>query len=175
MMKIAVGSQNSHKIEAVKKGIEEIYQDFRIEGFKTDSGVADQPWGDEEILKGAYNRAFELAGTQTGFDFYIGAEGGLVQKHGLVYDYAYIVILRNDGTVGISRTSEFLLPEIVAQRVLNGEELGPVLDEFFKGSTNEAVHDLTNGAIDRAKFYTPAVVLAMSRFINPDWYQDPKI
>lgn len=175
MIKIAVGSKNPSKIKAVQEGISHLDIQYEITGFATNSDVSDQPWGDNEIFEGAYNRAKNLSQNHPGFDYYIGAEGGLVKKFHLIYDYAYIVILNAAGDVGISRTSEFLLPKDVSDRVLQEKELGPVLDEFFNNSEQESMHNLTNGALNRASFYSSAVICAMSRFTNPSWYQNPTI
>jgi len=65
LLRIAVGTTNPCKIEAVRKAIQQsietttastdIYLD--IQGFSVESGVPDQPFGDEETIEGAKNRA----------------------------------------------------------------------------------------------------------------------
>ena len=54
---IAVGSTNPVKIGAVRGVTERIVPGVRVEGIAVDSGVSDQPWGDEETIRGAVARA----------------------------------------------------------------------------------------------------------------------
>mmetsp|Transcript_22882 Transcript_22882/g.48677 ORF Transcript_22882/g.48677 Transcript_22882/m.48677 type:complete len:243 (+) Transcript_22882:61-789(+) len=67
VLRIAVGTKNPCKIEAVTKAIKQsiitvvgdslINIDVQVEGFSVESGVPDQPFGDEETIQGAKNRA----------------------------------------------------------------------------------------------------------------------
>lgn len=75
-MKIIIGSKNPAKISAVQAAFSDYEADIMSEDVP--SGVNDQPFSDEETIKGAINRAFgalEISGGQIG----IGLEGG-VQK-----------------------------------------------------------------------------------------------
>jgi non-canonical (house-cleaning) NTP pyrophosphatase len=96
-LKIAVGSSNPCKIEAVEQALQRALQnnsnnrstteeeDFivlEVEGFSVESGVADQPFGDEETREGAKNRAesaYAMYKTKHGEypHLAIGLEGGL--------------------------------------------------------------------------------------------------
>jgi non-canonical (house-cleaning) NTP pyrophosphatase len=100
-LKIAVGSSNPCKIDAVKRALQRALgnnnsnnnnntleeEDFinlnvEIEGFSVESGVADQPFGDDETREGAQNRAQSAyAKFKTKHGEYphlaIGLEGGL--------------------------------------------------------------------------------------------------
>lgn len=92
IVKIAVGSSNPCKLEAVSEALErvllkegqgsELELELDVQGFSVESGVSDQPFGDEETRDGAKNRAKEA------YDAYkqkngesahlaIGLEGGL--------------------------------------------------------------------------------------------------
>jgi non-canonical (house-cleaning) NTP pyrophosphatase len=65
ILRVAVGTTNPCKIDAVKKAVEKAIDfsastsnaELHIEGFSVESGVPDQPFGDEETLNGAKNRA----------------------------------------------------------------------------------------------------------------------
>ncbi|MGD6950116.1 DUF84 family protein, partial [Bacillus mobilis] len=72
-MKIIIGSKNPAKIGAV----EAIFNESGIEVDSVDvpSGVSDQPFTDDETIKGAVQRA-ELALKEGGGDIGIGLEGG---------------------------------------------------------------------------------------------------
>lgn len=56
-MKIAVGSTNPVKINAVINACTGTWPDVVVEGFEVSSGVDDQPRSDDETMTGAVNRA----------------------------------------------------------------------------------------------------------------------
>ncbi|KAL7542912.1 hypothetical protein ACHAXR_012760 [Thalassiosira sp. AJA248-18] len=91
-IRVAVGSTNPCKIEAVRKAFEDIFvrsKDERpvqivISSHSVPSGVSDQPFGDIETRKGAMNRAKAAYDAATCSDsgnnqpdFAVGLEGGL--------------------------------------------------------------------------------------------------
>ena len=55
--RIAVGSTNPVKIGAVHAVLARIAPEATVEGVAVPSGVRDQPWGDEETIRGALARA----------------------------------------------------------------------------------------------------------------------
>lgn len=75
-MKVAVGSTNPAKVEAVREVFLGIYGDVEVVPIEVDSGVPDQPVGLEETVKGAINRA-KQAIEKTDADFGVGIEAGL--------------------------------------------------------------------------------------------------
>ncbi len=81
---------------------------------------------------------------------------------------------RTVGRTGCARTAAFALPDEIARLVRTGFELGEADDRVFGrvGSKREdgAVGLLTDGAIDRAALYAPAVTLALLPFFNPELY-----
>lgn len=183
LLNLAVGSTNPVKINSVRLGIQSCFMTDSCEietfGFEVESGVAAQPKGEQETKLGAMNRA------KLSFDAYrvkynsnptysVGLEGGVaITKEHLNHDngvmecFAYVVIY--DGNkFGYSKTATFCLPKRIRDLVLSGKELGDADDMVF-GSTNSkqkggTVGHLTNGIIDRTKYYQHAVVLAMIPF-----------
>eukprot|EP00531_Pseudo-nitzschia_arenysensis_P008195 CAMPEP_0116147570 /NCGR_PEP_ID=MMETSP0329-20121206/17826_1 /TAXON_ID=697910 /ORGANISM="Pseudo-nitzschia arenysensis, Strain B593" /LENGTH=236 /DNA_ID=CAMNT_0003643509 /DNA_START=18 /DNA_END=728 /DNA_ORIENTATION=+ len=66
VLRIAVGTKNPCKIDAVTEAIKQSIQSatesqvevgIHVQGFPVESGVADQPFGDKETIQGAKNRA----------------------------------------------------------------------------------------------------------------------
>ncbi len=59
-LKVAVGSMNPVKIEAVKLAFKKVFPKKQLEivGVEVDSGVSVQPMNDRESIKGAKNRAY---------------------------------------------------------------------------------------------------------------------
>ena len=64
-MRIATGTSNPSKIRAVEQALRKIIEQesgirdatLQIQGFPVESGVSDQPFGNDETQQGAKNRA----------------------------------------------------------------------------------------------------------------------
>jgi inosine/xanthosine triphosphatase len=165
IMKIAIGSKNPAKIAAVK----EAFKDKQIEfiAVDADSGVSAQPMSDEETIQGAINRAIAAA-EKGGADIGIGLEGG-------VQSTAHGLMLCNWGALSVKGMDPIIaggarlpLPEEVADKVLAGTELGPVMDEYASKQNvrkNEgAVGIFTNGQINRSEMFTHVMKLLAGQY-----------
>lgn len=164
-MRVAVGSKNPAKINAVKEAFKE-YQ-YEIISVDAESGVSEQPMSDEETIKGAVNRAIqaaELGDAEIG----IGLEGGVQQT-------PYGLMLCNWGALAakgmepiIAGGARLPLPDEIAQQLLMGAELGPVMDEYAKKQNvrkNEgAVGIFTNGQINRSEMFTHVMKLLVGQY-----------
>lgn len=170
--RVIVASTNPTKIEAVRLGFRSMFPGARLtfDGVAVESGVSDQPASDAETLLGAQNRAANARRARPDADFWVGVEGGVENGGEALLAFAWIVVLSVDGQ-GHSRTATFTLPDEVAALVRQGVELGEADDRVF-GRTNSkqangAVGILTHDALDRAGFYSQAVLLALIPFANP--------
>ena len=174
MICILVASKNPVKIEAVKDGLKPLLNDeFEITGVSVPSGVSDQPMSETETLKGASNRVMKLINLHSGYDYYVGLEGGAEDTTTGLMAFAWMVI--SDGQrIGKARTASFFLPPKVAELVHGGMELGHADDVVFSKSNskqqNGAVGLLTNDVITRKLLYLPAVQMAFIPFLNPELY-----
>lgn len=172
-----MASQNPVKIEATKRGFERAFGvgEFVFEGVKTESGVPDQPFGPEETLQGARNRAQNARAQVPDADFYIGLEGGVEQSGKDLYAKAWVSILDTDGRESHSSNGPFLLPPKVAALVLEGQvELSDAADQMFHtesiGTKSGVVSVLTNGAMDRTEYYVHMIILALVPFLKKELY-----
>ncbi len=172
-MKIVVASKNPVKIEAVRLGFESYFAAVEIEGINARSGVADQPVGNDETLKGARNRAEYAKQFNPEADFWVGIEGGIEYFESGLTAFAWIVILNAD-KIGESKTTSFALPPKVAELIEQGYELGIANDMLFKKENSKqksgAVGILTNGKVTRTELYKQAVQLAFIPFFNSKLY-----
>lgn len=163
--KIIIGSKNPAKIKAVQA----VFQDYQVEfvSVNVPSGVSEQPFSDEETIRGAINRANAALKEGNG-DIGIGLEGG-------VHETEYGLFLCNWGALAekgkpaiIAGGARILLPDTVARRIKAGEELGPVMDDFTNKENirkNEgAVGIFTNGQISRAEMFTHVMKLLIGQF-----------
>lgn len=164
-MKVAVGSKNPAKINAVKAAFKKT--DYEIVSIDAESGVSDQPMSDEETIRGAVNRAIEAAEKgEAGIG--IGLEGGVQQT-------PYGLMLCNWGALAVKGMEPIIaggaripLPDEVAQQLLAGSELGPVMDDYAKKQNvrkNEgAIGIFTNGQIDRSEMFTHVMKLLAGQY-----------
>ncbi len=172
--KVIVTSRNPVKIEAVRSGFEQAFDDqLEYEGIAVESGVPDQPMSDEETRAGAVNRIKRAMLQAPDAAFYVGIEGGVEPTTNGLTAFAWVVV--SDGKKwGESRSTTFVLPPRVAELVYQGFELGEADDIVFGRSNskqqNGAVGLLTNDALTRARLYHQAVLLACIPFINPELY-----
>ena len=75
--RVQVGTLSPPKLEAVRAAFAAFAPDVEVAGIDVDSGVAEQPVGYDEIIRGARNRA-SLAAASSNCDFGVGIEDGLV-------------------------------------------------------------------------------------------------
>ncbi len=175
MKKIIVASKNPVKIEATKQGFEKMFpeESFEFVGVSVPSNVSDQPMSVEETLRGATNRMQNATKEIMDADFWVGIEGGLEPQGDEMEVFAYVVI-QSRGKYGKFKTATFLLPQAIVRLVKEGKELGEADDIVFARSNskqqNGAVGILTGDVIDRTKYYTEAVVLALIPFKNETLY-----
>lgn len=175
-MKIVVASSNPVKINAAKQGFKKMYpkRKFSAVGVNVKSGVSDQPTSDEEIFKGALNRAKNARKEVPKADYWVGIEGGVEHINHGTETFAWIVIISKKGKQGKGRTGSFFLPKKVVELIKEGKELGEADDIVFgrKNSkqANGAVGILTGDVLTRTTFYVPAVILALIPFKNPRLY-----
>ncbi len=170
MVKIAVGSTNPTKEEAIRIGFSHFFNDIEIHSFPAPSGIHHQPIG-EETFKGAEHRVdylIEHLGKE--FDFFCAIEGGVDRIYGEVMCFGVACI--SDGRKkAFAISPAFSLPKKVGEEVMKRKELGPLMDALtgVKGMKRGqgAVGFFTNGKITRAQLYVPAVILALSCFFPP--------
>ncbi|OIP23591.1 inositol monophosphatase [bacterium CG_4_10_14_0_2_um_filter_33_32] len=176
MKKIIIVSNNPVKIDATLKGFQKMFpsERFEIDTCNAVSGVKDQPDTDKESFRGAMNRVENSCRVIKEADFWVGIEGGIEEKEGEMEVFAWVVIKSADGKFGKGKTSTFFLPKRVAELIKQGKELGEADDIVFgkinSKQNNGAVGILTNNVIDRTKYYTEAVILALIPFKNKDLY-----
>lgn len=169
MQRIAVGSTNPAKVEAVRRAFDELYRgDFELRPLASD-GEADQPWGEDATRRGAIHRARSAVETAEA-DWGIGLEGGMVREDGGILVTSWIAACRTDGNLGLARTAGFHLPPEITELVLAGHELADAWQHARGlqqvGRTGGTVGLLTGGHIDRARLYGESVLLAVTLALN---------
>jgi inosine/xanthosine triphosphatase len=163
--RVAVGSTNPVKVGAARAVMDKLATAVEVTGVSVPSGVPDQPWGDEETIRGAVARA-RAARESLDADIGIGIEGGVVAAaDGSVRSCAWVAAAARDGREGIGGSLAFTLPENVAALVRDGMELGHAMDTV--GGTHNvkqgagAVGVLTHGLVTRQQAYEVLVAYAL--------------
>lgn len=172
-MKIAIGSQNPVKLEAVKDGLSKVFPRSDFIPVEVESGVPDQPIGDHETSKGAINRA-KRAIEATGADLGVGLEGGVEDTdHGMM-NTVWVAIVDGKGKVSLGGGLHAHVPETVAIKIRKGMELGMAMDELTgKQNTKHkegSIGILTKGLINRKEAYESIVRLAVTKFVSPELF-----
>lgn len=168
---VVIASNSIPKTKATREGFAQLLPgSYDFQGISVPSHVAEQPFSDEETLLGATNRARNAQKELPDANFWVGIEGGVEPRDGSIFNFAWIVVIGKDGKLGRARTAGYFLPEKTCELLRQGVELGHADDQIF-GQTNSknkkgSVGILTDGVVDRADFYTQAVILALIPFKN---------
>jgi inosine/xanthosine triphosphatase len=170
MVRVAVGSENPVKIGATKRVAGELFEGgVEVVAVGVDSGVLEQPRGRTETLTGAENRAARALEADSDADYGVGIEGGvtdLTERPGL---YLIMWAAVTDGDrLERGGGPALRLPDAIAERVRDGGELGPVLDDRLDTDGLReragAAGVFTGGAIDRESALAHAVAGAFGPF-----------
>ena len=177
MKTVVVGSNNPVKLASAKFAFSEMFPEetFTFVTYGAESGVAEQPFGIEETKQGATSRALACKESLPQADFWLGLEGGIEVIEEEYYVSAWMCVLGEDDRIGYGRTGAFVVPPLVRERIMQGEELGKACDAVFlqinSGYKGGAVSILTDEKITRTDFYVPAMMFALVPFLKPELYR----
>jgi inosine/xanthosine triphosphatase len=167
-MRVAVGTGNPVKVAATRAALARADRTTSVESVPVDSGVSEQPFGREETVEGARTRARRCLDGQ---DLGVGIEGGVTDDPAVPGLALVMYAVVTDGDrVGVGAGPALTLPESIADRGRDGEELGPVMDDVL--DTTGVKHDqgaagvLTDGATDRQDALRTGVACALAPFLT---------
>ena len=176
MKKVIVASNNPVKIKVAEKAFSAVFpnEQFEFMGVKAESGVSEQPIGEETRL-GANNRLNFIKKQYPDADFWVAQEGGgLFSDKGRLSNRAWIVISDKDNFIAESSTSNFYLPKKVEEYIKEGLVQGEACDKFFNTINSKqglgAIGYLTEGVYDRAEYYLQPAIIALSEIKHKDWF-----
>jgi inosine/xanthosine triphosphatase len=176
-MRIAIGTLNDAKNNAVENIIKSIWSDAEFYRIETNSMVSAQPKSDEEAIKGAINRA-KQALTKNNVDYGIGLEGTVNTNRYGMFLHGWVAIIDREHNIGLGQSGSIQLPKNIEYRINNGEELGPIMQELMKDDDNKIRHNegtngiLSNGLYTRVKEFEDATRCALAKFVNKELYID---
>ena len=173
-MQVTVGSKNPVKLQATKNVLDKIYPELTIKAVDADSGVPNQPFGLDQTIEGAINRAKNAHRPNVGLS--VGIESGLMETpHSLTgyLDLQWCAIYDGEKiTLGVSAGFEY--PPMVLEEVLMGKEVGEIMDRVTGvnnlGEKTGAVSYLTRGILNRTGNTEQCVLMAMIPRMNEKYY-----
>lgn len=185
-MHIFVGSHNPVKINSVINASIEKWPEVKVEGFDVPSGIPEQPRGDSVTKKGAINRAkavlseglkkYEVDGFQFAKDevLGVGLEGGVIEdEDGQMWSTVWAVVTDRTGFMEFANGARFKISEIVATKIRNGEEMGPIISQIVGEADVRKKQGMigvaTKGFIDRTEEYQSIIKLALGLWYGRDW------
>lgn len=168
-MDVAVGSGNPVKRDAVAAAL----PGAAVDAVPVESGVSEQPWGDDETIEGAANRAERALARETAangrYDLAVGLEGGVAKRTDDLYLVMWAAATDGDRT-GRGAGPSLRLPDAIGRRVEAGEELGPVMDDVLGeddvAQRQGAAGALSGGVIDRESALRHALGGALGPFLT---------
>jgi inosine/xanthosine triphosphatase len=200
---IAVGSKRGPKLNAVKEALDTFSTslsqnaEFELVGIEVDSGVSHTPLSQEELMRGARQRAEALVqlARESGapWRYFVGLEGGLhvvhesaspnptihhfdapqcTRRRVFLESWAYV----SDATQGYyGRSGGIELPQPLAREVLeNRIELALAIDRFAGAvgirDAQGAWGVLSGNFITRQEAFRVAVIAAFAPFYNGKMY-----
>ena len=174
---VAVGSRNPVKIAAVRAVLARVAPAATAEGRAVSSEVPDQPWGDEETIRGARTRARAALAADPAATMGVGIEGGVTALvDGSVMSNAWAVVVDRDGREGVGGSLAMPLPPRVARLLREGMELGHAVDAVA-GTENVkhkegAVGVLTQGLVTRQGAYEVLLSYALAPWLAPSYFAE---
>jgi inosine/xanthosine triphosphatase len=172
IMIIAVGSRNNIKVAAIRAALDRLYADVVIQDVDVDSGVPAQPWGENEIMEGAINRA-QHALEATDAELGVGLEAGVIRNNYGYFTNAWCAVCNRRGELSLGGGFNVELPPVVIRALEAGLDLGQALDKVpsvHHHSVVGAIGVLTNNILDRRSAYEAIVLCAMAHYLRSDLY-----
>lgn len=181
-LRVGVGSTNPAKVDAVVAAFRDLGYVAEVIGFSVASGVAAQPFSDEETIQGAVNRAQAVlhAADEAGIpcDWAVGLEGGVVESPFGMFLCNWGAVINREGIVGIGGGHRVQLPLTIERHLRQGEELGITMNRLAGGQEvnkrEGAIGILTDGHITRRTMFRDTVICAMAPFLLPTFYQQER-
>jgi inosine/xanthosine triphosphatase len=171
---VAIGSLNPVKIAAVRAVLAPRAPHAAFTGTAVESNVPDQPFGDDDTIRGARTRA-DAARLALDADLGVGIEGGCVETPDGMRTCAWAAVVDRSGRTGTGGSLAMPLPEPVARLVRGGTELGLAMDALVGGHNTKqgagAVGILTDGLVDRQRAYEILVAYALAPFLTPEFWR----
>lgn len=191
-MQIFVGSTNPVKVNAALIAASETWPEVSVKGFDVISGVSEQPISDQETKQGAINRArqafikgLEFIKTDDKNDnsnseqtiLGMGLEGGVfIDEEDQMWTTVWGAVVDQNDKVFLGNGARFKVPQLVAQEILAGGEMGPFMAEYCQTPSLKTREGLigvvTKNFVDRTEEYAAIAKLVLGLWYGQDWQEN---
>lgn len=172
-MKVLIATTNAGKIEAAKRAMERFFDNLEIVGYKTESGVPDQPVN-LEIYQGAKNRVKNLKkfAKENGLhaDLYVSVESGITDSLGR-WMITNVAVVEDDKDFESYGTSpSFPVPERYVDDIIK-YDLSQVMNNILgkdeqRRNHGGAIEILTHGNLSRIDISEMSFIMALTKYVN---------
>jgi inosine/xanthosine triphosphatase len=173
-MRVAVGSQNPVKIEAVNQAFGLYFDEIEIVPVSVDSGVQPFPMSQQETLTGAQNRVQKAWEADTSIDYAVGIEAGVftIETYFLVQGFAAV---KKDDELGLGCSVAFeVSPNLMAKIDPSSDRSKQTIEQLLGRSNifhqEGVVGVLTQNQLTRTQILRDAVICALPRFLLPQYF-----
>lgn len=176
-----VGSTNPAKLNSVRQATEQHYPEAQVLGFDVQSGVAAQPFSDEETLLGSENRA--KAALVAGITAHpqanpetclgVGLEGGVLEWREEMWTTVWVTVVDHSGQTYSGNGARIKVPQIVAEPIRQGTEMGIVMEKLSgkldvrKGQGMFGI--VTRDFVSRVEEYSAIAKFTIGLWYGRDW------
>lgn len=172
-MKIAIGTTSELKIRALKNALVAIGVDAEVLFCKADSKIAAQPFGYDEMILGAKNRAMHCK-KEFEPDISIAVENGLVSIGDNYFDIACIYAVSKENEESISFSSGYFVPEWIIKEIKeNNTEFGFITQKLAGDADKDPLKYFSGGIIKREDVLSQAIAVALVKLFNKNKYTQP--
>lgn len=177
-MIIAIGTKNLAKNAGFKTVASQIWTDAKYVSLDTNSQVSNQPLTLEETILGAKNRAYAALEKVPKATLGVGMEGGIFTNYFGTFLGGWVVIVDRTDVIGVGSSAFIKLPSSLSDRIISGEELGPIIQEKMNDEKNNIRHSegtagiLTKGLYVRSQEFADATKCAIAPFISKEFYSE---
>jgi len=173
-VKIAVGSKNPLKLDAVRNVARKVFGPVQVEGIEVDSGVSHNPLTDAETIEGAATRA-KAAREKSGADLGVGIEGGITELGGTVYTCVWCAVDTGSEVVTGGGVHVSVPPAVLRMITRERMEMGAAMDKLtsIEGTKRKMGFEgiITKGLINRQDSFEAVVGYTLAKLISPELYR----
>ena len=169
-MKIAVGTTSNWKIKFLDEVLRDLGVEAEILPDNVESGVPEQPVGDNLVKEGALNRARAAFENNDGCDLALGIEVGYEKREDgkfMMFSYAAAVDKRGDYS---AKSSSLLLPRFFQNVLTNSEPLRNYVKEYRERDHHPSSLYLAKTVDDREPFIKEAIRTCLLVFLHREEY-----
>lgn len=133
MLKIAIGTKSSYKVNAIKRAIYNIDIEFESIYDSCDSGVSEQPMKSGETKQGSINRAKNILSKYPDYELGLGVEFGYEPwEDGSYHMICWATIVDKNSRIFSEHSSSLQLPKVFQNAIENNQDVDTIIDETLK-------------------------------------------